>query len=319
MMVDEVRDGTSAGFLRAVLAGLAQSPKRLSPKYFYDNYGSMLFDEICNLPEYYLTRAELAIMQARAYAIAAELSCGKPCRVIEPGAGSGRKTLLLLRALGGRRCAEYVPVDIAGEFLELTASRLRSELPWLRVSPLVADFSHELPLPATDTTERTVVYFPGSTIGNFDPDEARRLLARFRCAAGTDGRVLLGVDLKKVPAMLHAAYNDERRVTEAFNKNLLLRINTELGGDFDTKAFYHYAFYAPVPGRVEMHLVSARRQSVRVAGHTFSFDAGESICTEWSYKYDLGAAEQLGAAVGLQLVESWLDDEKRFAVLLFRS
>ena len=308
-----------ADFLVDATAGLRATPKHLSPKYFYDRAGSLLFDEICELPEYYVTRTELSILEARVTEIASRLGDDGPCRVVEPGAGSGTKTRLLLRALGRGRCAAYVPVDIAGEHLEHTARQLRAEIPWLEVMPFAGDFSAELPVPPSDGAARTVVYFPGSTIGNFDPDEAKRLLSRFRRAAGRDGLVLIGVDLKKDPAVLHAAYNDARGVTAAFNKNVLRRMNDELGADFDLDAFDHYAFYAPVPGRIEMHLVSTRRQHVRVGGEVFTFEHGESLCTERSYKYDLASAERLGREAGLALADSWLDDGRRFAVLLFRA
>jgi dimethylhistidine N-methyltransferase len=306
------------GFLRDAMAGLRSRPKRLSPKYFYDSEGSVLFDAICELPEYYVTRTELMILEAKAREIAARLSTGRPCRLVEPGAGSGTKTRVLLRALGERRCVAYVPVDIAGEHLELTAAQLRTEIPWLHVTPFAADFSVELPLPGLDIPARTVVYFPGSTIGNFEPEEGRRLLSRFRHAAGPDGLVLLGVDLKKDPAELHAAYNDAQGITAAFNKNLLRRMNAELGADFDLSAFHHYAFYVPTPGRIEMHLVSARPQNVRLGGELFTFEDGESICTEHSYKYDLATVERLARSAGLALSASWMDDARRFAVLLLR-
>lgn len=312
-----------AGFLRDAIAGLRATPKRLSPKYFYDTEGSVLFDAICALPEYYVTRTELGILEACAAEIASRVAADGPVRVVEPGAGSGTKTRLLLQALGERRCVGYVPVDIAGEHLETAAEQLRSELPWLRVTPFAGDFSLELPLPAIDTaprnSARTVVYFPGSTLGNFDPEEASRLLARFRHAAGPDGLVLLGVDLKKDPAELHAAYNDAQGVTAAFNKNLLVRMNRELGADFDLDAFHHYAFYEPVAGRIEMHLVSARRQEVRLGGEVFAFADGESICTEHSYKFDLARVERLARSAGLTLSNTWLDDRHRFAVMLLPS
>ena len=310
----------ATAFLQDAVAGLRSTPKRISPKYFYDGEGSLLFDAICELPEYYVTRTELSILEAKAGEIAASLAAGGPCRVVEPGAGSGTKTRLLLRALGPKRCVAYVPVDIAGDHLEQTAAQLRDENPWLRVVPIAADFSEGLPLPEADArAARTVVYFPGSTIGNFDPDEARRLLARFREAIGPKGHVLLGVDLKKDPAKLHAAYNDSEGVTAAFNKNVLRRMNVELAAAFDLDAFHHYAFYAPVPGRIEMHLVSARRQVVHLGGHAFTFEDGESICTEHSHKYDLATAERLGRSAGLSLADSWLDDGRRFAILLFHA
>ncbi len=313
-------DGCSSGdgFRRDVISGLRSAPKRLSPKYFYDSEGSRLFDEICELPEYYVTRTELSILETRADEIASRLAASGPVKLVEPGAGSGTKTRLLLRALGEQRCVGYVPVDISCAHLERAAAQLRREIPWLRVTPLAADFSLELPLPSRETAARTVVYFPGSTLGNFDPEEARRLLSRFRQAAGPDGLVLLGVDLKKDPAELHAAYNDARGVTAAFNKNLLRRMNDELGADFELDAFHHYAFYAPAFGRIEMHLVSARRQDVHVGGETFAFQEGESLCTEHSYKFDR-AIERLARKAGLEVSSWWLDDARRFAMLLLRA
>ena len=303
-------------FREDVVAGLGATPKRLAPKYFYDRTGSLLFDAICDLPEYYVTRAELAIMRAHAGAMVEGL--GERVRVLEPGAGSGTKTRLLLRALGRARCAEYMPLDISREHLAEAASQLRAELPWLRVTPICADFTAELPAMAADGGLR-LLYFPGSTVGNFEPAEAERLLARFRRLVGDGGAVLLGIDLRKEPRVLHAAYNDAQGVTAAFNRNLLVRMNRELGGDFDLDAFHHYAFYEPRLGRVEMHLVSSRRQTVTVAGRVFRFEEGESIHTECSYKYDLPSAERLARAAGLALSDAWLDDERRFAVLLLRA
>ncbi len=305
-------------FLDDVVTGLSTSPKRLSPKYFYDREGSLLFDAICELPEYYVTRTELQILNEHIGAIAARIQEDGPCRVVEPGAGSSTKTRLLLTTLGPTHCVEYVPVDIAGEHLTHTAAALRAELPWLRVTPMAGDFSKEMAIHAAPEGVRTLVYFPGSTIGNFEPEEAKRLLIRFRRAAGGSGMVLLGVDLKKEPATLHAAYNDSAGVTAAFNKNVLRRMNDELGATFDLDAFDHYAFYEPLAGRIEMHLVSSRRQHVSVAGRTFAFAEGESLCTERSYKYDLPAVERLARASGLALVDAWLDADRRFAVMLLR-
>jgi L-histidine N-alpha-methyltransferase len=304
-------------FRADALLGLGLTPKRLAPKYFYDRAGSELFDAICDLPEYYVTRAETSIMRARVIEVVA--SWGPRVRVVEPGAGSGTKTRLVLEALGPARCVDYVPVDISREHLGQAAKQLRADYPWLRVTPIAADFAIELPIPASDDDLRTVVYFPGSTIGNFEPAEAQRLLARFRRAAGANGTVVVGLDLKKDPAMLHAAYNDAQGVTAAFNRNVLARMNRELGGNFDVDAFAHYAFYEPVLGRIEMHLVSLRRQDVLVSGRKFRFGEGESIHTESSYKYDLPAAERLARLSGLQLVDAWLDDERRFAVLELRT
>jgi len=303
-------------FRADALLGLGLETKRLSPKYFYDRAGSELFDAICELPEYYVTRAETSIMQARVSEVVA--NWGPRVRVVEPGAGSGTKTRLVLEALGAARCAEYVPVDISGEHLAHAAAHLRADYPWLRVTPLAADFAAELPVPTSDDGARTVIYFPGSTIGNFEPAEAERLLARFRRAAGAFGTVVLGIDLKKSPATLHAAYNDAQGITAAFNRNVLARMNRELGADFDVEAFAHYAFYEPTLGRIEMHLVSLRRQVVTVSGQTFRFREGESVRTECSYKYDLPGAERLARRAGLHLIDAWLDEERRFAVLELR-
>lgn len=306
-------------FRADALAGLGLAPKRLAPKYFYDRAGSELFDAICELPEYYVTRAETSIMRARVREVVA--SWGPRVRVVEPGAGSGTKTRLVLEALGPERCVEYVPVDISREHLGQAAAQLRADFPWLRVTPFAADFATDMAFPARaarDDGASNVVYFPGSTIGNFDPPEAERLLARFRRAAGPGGTVVVGLDLKKDPATIHAAYNDAQGVTAAFNLNVLARMNRELGATFDLGAFAHYAFYEPILGRIEMHLVSLRRQEVIVSGRRFRFDEGESIHTECSYKYDLPSAERLARAAGLHLLDAWLDEARRFAVLELR-
>lgn len=304
-------------FLADAIDGLSARPKRLSPKYFYDHAGSVLFDEICELPEYYVTRTEAALLDRHVGSIAGRLP--KVCRVVEPGAGSGNKTRLLLRALGRERCHAYVPVDIAREFLHESAARISADLGWLAVTPVAADFVSEFTLPAVAPGVATVVFFPGSTIGNFDPVDAARLLARFRRVAGADGCVLLGVDLKKSPALLHAAYNDSRGVTAAFNKNVLVRMNRELGADFAIDAFEHHALYDPMHGRIEMHLVSRRRQTVTIAGMRFDFADGESLCTERSYKYDLPGTARLARRAGLVIADAWTDPARHFAMLLLRS
>lgn len=303
-------------FLADVLAGLSARPKCLSPKYFYDHAGSLLFDAICDLPEYYVTRTERGILERHVGEMAARLP-GR-VRVVEPGAGSGAKTRLLLSALGPERCVAYVPVDIAREFLHESARAMRAALPWLEVAPVAADFAADVRLPPAPSGVSTVVFFPGSTIGNFDPEDAVRLLARFRRLAGPDGAVLLGVDLKKAPDVIHAAYNDAQGVTAAFDKNVLVRINRELGADFDVDAFDHHALYDPVHGRVEMHLVSKRRQTVTVSGKRFVFEHGESLRTERSYKYDLPSAARLARRAGLVLADAWSDASRWFGMLLLR-
>ncbi|MCA9583792.1 MAG: L-histidine N(alpha)-methyltransferase [Myxococcales bacterium] len=301
-------------FLSDVLAGLRAPRKAIPPKYFYDLEGSKLFDAICELDEYYVTRTELGIMQEHAAAMAASIP-GK-VRVVEPGAGSSTKARLLIDALG-ERCVEFVPVDISGEHLQMAAEAIREELPDVTVTPMVGDFTAELPSPASGDGAMTLVYFPGSTVGNFHRHEAQTLLWRLRRLAGRDGMVLLGVDLKKDPTVLHAAYNDAKGVTAAFNKNLLVRINRELDGDFDLDAFVHYAFYDPTAGRIEMHLVSRRAQRVHVAGHAIEMGAGESILTECSYKHDLPGIARLGQGAGLAVRKTWTDPDSAFAVVLF--
>ncbi len=297
-------------FRADVCAGLARPRKQLPAKYFYDAAGSRLFDRITELDEYYPTRAELAIMRRHAGAMAAR--CGPRCLLVELGAGSLVKVRLLLDRLD--RPAGYVPVDVSGEHLNAAAGELSRDYPGLAVSPVTADFTRNFALPPVPAARR-VVYFPGSTIGNFDPAEADALLRRSARLAGPGGGLLLGVDLRKDARTLELAYNDARGVTAAFNRNLLVRINRELGGDFDPAAFRHRAFYNRERSRIEMHLISTADQRVQVGDHTFSFRAGETIHTENSYKYDLGELTASAADCGLRADETWTDPESRFAVL----
>ncbi|HYT48302.1 MAG TPA: L-histidine N(alpha)-methyltransferase [Burkholderiales bacterium] len=292
-------------FLEDVIAGLSLPQKSLPPKYFYDAAGSRLFERICRLPEYYLTRAELALTRAHLAAIAR--FAGRGCELVEYGSGASHKSRLLIRAL---RPKAYLPVDISASALEQAAARLAREFPWLRIVPVRGDFSRPLEIPA-GARGRRVAYFPGSTIGNLTPEEAHAFLARSR---GQAGRMLVGTDLKKDANVLHAAYNDARGVTAAFNLNLLARINRELGGDFDLKRFSHYAFYNAALGRIEMHLVSLEKQTVRLGGHSFGFQRGESIHTENSYKYAAQEFRALAARAGFKAKKAWTDREARFAL-----
>lgn len=302
---------TTADQFRAdVVAGLSLPRKRLSPKYFYDAAGSRLFDRITDLPEYYPTRTELAIMRAHAAAMAAR--CGPRCLLVELGAGSLVKARLLLDRLD--RPAGYVPVDVSGEHLRAAARDLAADYPGLGVFPVVADFTRPFELPPAAAARR-VVYFPGSTLGNFDPPEADDLLRRVARLVGHGGGLLLGLDLRKEAAVLEPAYNDARGVTAAFNLNLLVRINRELGGNFDPAGFRHRAFYDPARSRVEMHLVSVADQRIRVGDRVFAFRAGESIHTENSYKYDLPEFARRAAGCGLRADETWADERGYFAVL----
>jgi dimethylhistidine N-methyltransferase len=292
-----------------VLAGLRRPHKQLPAKYFYDAVGSRLFDRITELPEYYPTRTELGILRDNAEAMAAR--CGPRCLLIELGAGSLTKVRLLLDRLD--RPAGYVPVDVSGDHLRSAAAALADDYPDLDVRPVVADFTGPFALPGV-TAARRVVFFPGSTIGNFDPPEADALLRRVAGLVGPGGGLLLGVDLRKDVAVLERAYNDAAGVTAAFNRNLLVRINRELDADFDPAAFRHHAFFNREQSRIEMHLVSVRRQRVWVGPAAFDFRDGESIHTENSYKYDLSDLAARAGRCGLRLDEAWTDGQNYFAV-----
>lgn len=294
-----------------MIAGLSLPQKALPPKYFYDAAGSRLFERICRLPEYYPTRAELALTRRHLAAIAR--FAGKGCELIEYGSGTSLKTRLLIRAL---RPSVYVPVDISEAALAGAARGLAREFGWLHIFAVTGDFSQPLRLPVTRARagRRRVVYFPGSTIGNLTPQEAQAFLKMTRGQVGRAGAMLVGVDLKKDPNALHAAYNDSRGVTAAFNLNLLQRINRELGAGFDLRQFRHYAFYNPQLGRIEMHLVSLVRQRVSLGDYRFEFAAGETIHTENSCKYSVEEFSALAAEAGFRTEKSWQDAQKRFAL-----
>jgi dimethylhistidine N-methyltransferase len=298
--------------LRAdVLAGLAARPKSIPPKYFYDEAGCRLFEAICEQPEYVLTRTERALMASRLSTIAQAI--GTVDCIIEPGAGDCGKVRALLGAL---HPGQLVVMDIAGSALAAAAEPLAHDYPGLAVIALGMDFIRDLEAAtAYPGSGRRLVYYPGSSIGNFSPDEAVALLARFRRLAGSDGQLLIGFDLKKDPQQLHRAYNDAAGVTADFNLNLLRRINRELGADFDLARFRHYAFYNPVAGRIEMHLVSLAGQSVSVANQRFHFEPGETLLTEYSYKYHRDEFSTIAGQAGWHRVNEWAQDG--FAVQLF--
>ena len=304
-----------ADFLNDVLAGLSRPHKCLPPKYFYDGRGSRLFEAICESPEYYPTRTETAILQRYAPAIAEAI--GPSCLLIEPGAGSVDKVRWLLDLL---RPALFLPLDISGEHLLGAARALVAEYPWLRVHAVAMDYTRGLQRFDWSTMaagHRKIVFFPGSTIGNFDPPEALDFLRQVARLVAPDGGLLIGVDLKKDPVLLHRAYNDAAGITREFNLNLLRRINAELGGDFDPDSFHHYAYYHVSKGRVEMHLVSRADQTVRIGGQRLSFREGESIHTENSYKYTLTEFGDLAARAGLMRAASWTDPANLFSVQYF--
>jgi dimethylhistidine N-methyltransferase len=304
---------SAAGFREDVIAGLSLPQKVLPPKYFYDARGSRLFEAICRLPEYYLTRCELALMRTHLAAIArfAGRRSSPGVTLIEYGSGESRKSRLLIAAL---RPAAYVPVDISDDALRAAAAKLRRRFPWLALRPVHGDFLRPLAIPLAASRGRRVVYFPGSTIGNLTPEEAHAFLCMSRGQVGRGGAMLVGVDLKKDANLLHAAYNDARGVTAAFNLNLLARINRELGANFDLHAFRHYAFYNAALGRIEMHLVSLVAQAVRLGRFRFEFAAGESVHTENSYKYSADEFRALAKRAGFRAEKLWLDRHGRFAL-----
>jgi dimethylhistidine N-methyltransferase len=298
-------------FRRDVLRGLAGPRKELPCKYFYDAEGSRLFEEICELPEYYLTRCELGILERHAGTMAGLL--GPRCALIEYGSGSGRKTRLLLDHLHDP--AAYVPVDINKDFLLQSAEALAGSYPGLEVVPVCADFTRPFEVPALrQAAARRGVYFSGSTIGNFGPPEAVALLRNIVRLVGPGGGLLIGIDLKKDARILEPAYNDSRGVTAAFNLNLLARINRELGGDFRLERFRHHAFYDAPHGRIEMQLVSREEQSVRIGDEVFAFAEGEAIHTEYSYKYGLEEFAGMAARAGLRRDEVWTDERGLYSV-----
>ena len=297
-------------FRDEVIAGLSLPQKTLPPKYFYDRAGSRLFERICRLAEYYPTRVELALTRANLGAIAK--LAGRRVALVEYGSGESLKTRVLLRAL---RPSAYIPIDISEAALRAAERRLRREFPWLAIRPVLGDFGHPLEVrmdPARGG--RTVVYFPGSTIGNLMPQEAHAFLTMTRGQVGPRGAMLVGVDLKKDPVVLHAAYNDAKGVTAAFNLNLLARINRELGGNFELPRWRHYAFYNATLGRIEMHLVSLARQSVRIGPHRFAFERGETIHTENSYKYGIEEFRDLARRAGFRPAKVWTDRRALFSI-----
>jgi len=298
-------------FLAEVLSGLRKSQKELPSKYFYDEQGSCLFDRICTLDEYYIPRAEATIMETYIEEMVDLL--GPSVLLIEYGSGSSAKTRILLDHL--RELAAYVPIDICREQLLRATRGLVSAYSGLEVLPVCADYTcgFELPVPRRPS-ERKVVYFPGSTIGNFDPIPAKHFLEHIAGVCGPGGGLLTGVDLKKAPRVLHRAYNDRQGVTAAFNLNLLERINRELNCDFQLEWFEHYAFYNPREGRVEMHLVSLRDQTIHLDNVTIPFAKGESIWTESSYKFNLDEFEQMAAAAGFKVEHIWTDEQQWFSV-----
>lgn len=297
--------------MREIVAGLSQSQKSISPKYFYDERGSQLFDQITELPEYYLTDAELEIMRANVDEMAALV--GKTASLIEFGSGSSLKTRVLLENLDD--LAAYVPVDISEEHLFASAGQLRSEFPGLDIRPVVADFTKTFTLPTPAIMPvRNVVYFPGSTIGNFERNMAMELLRVMYEEAGENGALLIGVDLQKDPDVIESAYNDDAGVTAQFNLNMLRHLNKSYGANFDLDAFEHSAVYDKDEGRVVIELVSQADQTVEIADKEFELADGETILTEYSHKYTLRGFAEMAKSAGFTVEKVWTDAEQLFSV-----
>ena len=307
-------DHATDNFLEEVLAGLRQPVKRLPSKYFYDERGSQLFDDICELPEYYPTRTEMALLRDISADVAALV--GEGATVIEFGSGSSTKIRILLDALVSPLA--YVPVDISREHLLMSAKGLAGNYPDLRVVPVCADYTQPFEVPQIDGEKVRAGFFPGSTIGNFTRSEAISFLQAAATDLGHNNGLLIGVDLRKDVETLHAAYNDSAGVTAAFNLNLLHRINREIGGDFDIDSFAHDARWVPEFGRIEMHLVSVCAQTVSIGGESFEFKSGESIHTEDSRKYDVEGFKDLAREAGWNSVDCWTDPDDLFSIHLLR-
>ena len=302
--------------VRDVRQGLTKSPKELSPKYFYDERGSELFEEITQLPEYYLTRAERSLLELRIPEIIAAV---RPCSLVELGAGSANKTRLIIDAMRASGCAEcYIPIDVSKDFLEATGLQLQADYPDMNITPVVSDITEPFALPALASP--TLVAFLGSTIGNFPREPAIRLLSHVARTMGPSDRFLLGADLRKDSEIINRAYNDSKGVTAAFNLNILHRLNRELGADFPVSDYEHKAFYSREQHRVEMHLIARRAHKVvipEIGG--IQFREGETIRTELSYKYDRPTLEDILKAAGL-VMEKWMPaDDGSFALALARA
>lgn len=304
---------SESDFLAEVRRGLARRPRAIPPKFFYDRRGSSLFAAICELPEYYLTRTEMGILRERAGEIARRV--GRNAVLVELGSGASEKVRLLLEALAPRG---YLGIDISRDFLREATERLARDYPRLAVHAACVDFTRPLALSYPPASAMRLVFFPGSSIGNFDPAQSEALLRRLRGLVGPGGGFVIGVDLKKDPAVLHAAYNDAQGVTAQFNLNLLARMQRELGAELDRAGFEHEASYDAHAGKIDMYLVSRRSQAIRVAGERFAFAAGERLHTESSYKYTIEEFQALAARAGYEPEAAWTDPARLFSVHFLR-
>ncbi len=296
-----------------VLRGLSQPARSIPPKFFYDKRGSQLFDDICNTPEYYPTRTEIRILEKNIDDISECI--GSECILVEPGSGSSEKVRMLLDDV---RPQAYVPMDISKDYLLSAAEQLALEYPWLDIHATCIDFTKRMTVPVSNNETRTVAFFPGSSIGNFEPRDAVTFLKKIAPIVKPHGGLLIGVDLKKEPGLLNAAYNDAQGVTAQFNLNLLHRINRELDANFDINKFDHHAFYNETDGRIEMHLVSNQTHKIHINGDTFRFKEGESIHTENSYKYSVDEFRILAKQAGFDLVNVWMDPDELFSVHYYK-
>ena len=308
------REAATSDFLVDVIAGLCHKPRTLPCKYFYDARGAELFQKICELPEYYITRTEIDILERHGAEIASEL--GPDVELIGLGTGAGTKTRILIEALD--KPAVYMPVDISEKQLYESAALFRQIFPDLEVLPVCADYLQPvvLPTPRRNASHK-VVYFPGSTLGNFEPHEAADFLRRIARLCGDGGGLLIGVDLQKDPGVIEAAYNDTQGVTAEFNLNLLVRANRELGADFDLQRWRHRAIYNSSEGRIEMYLISEKPQVMHIDGHAFSFRVGEKILTEYSYKHTPESFSKLASSAGFEFQRMWTDERRLFGVFYF--
>ncbi|MBL4762549.1 MAG: L-histidine N(alpha)-methyltransferase [Gammaproteobacteria bacterium] len=297
-----------------IITGLSAEQRYISPKYFYDERGSSLFVEICKTDEYYPTRTETAIIHEHIEDITATI--GANCLLVEPGSGDSAKVRLLLDVL---KPLAYCPMDISKSYLEEEARKLAAEFPWLNVHAVCTDFTTQLEIPANLTAPNTVAFFPGSTIGNFTPDDAVVFLKKIAAMLCHDGGLLIGVDLIKDSHILNAAYNDAQGVTAEFNLNQLHRINRELDANFEVEKFRHYAFYNEAERRIEMHLVCEKQQTIIIDKHSFEFKVGDSIQTEYSHKYTLQSFIDLAAKAGFSSVKTWTDSKQLFSLFYFKT
>lgn len=301
-----------SNFGSEILAGLSKRQKQIPPKFFYDDYGSKIFEQICELEEYYPTRTELGILEQHCLDIAGQI--GEYSFIIEYGSGSSQKICLLLDAI--KKPLAYMPIDISREHMLVASKKIAAKYPELDVLAVCADYTTKMVLPEYNQSliQKKVIFFPGTTIANLEPAEAVQLLKQSAAIVGLGGGMLIGFDMKKDPQILHAAYNDAKGVTAAFNVNLLARINRELEADFDLSKFAHYAFFNLNESRIEMHLVSLTDQVISIAGQQFRFAEGESIHTENSYKFTMNKIEKLAASGGFKVTKFWTDPDNLFSI-----